>query len=59
MASTLWSILPVVLGLLLWHPAGASGPCWESSKCQDLASEAGVLVSSGMGTALVSDQLPH
>ncbi|XP_009581454.1 PREDICTED: pro-opiomelanocortin [Fulmarus glacialis] len=30
------------LGLLLWHPAGASGPCWESSKCQDLASEAGV-----------------
>ncbi|KGL88324.1 Pro-opiomelanocortin A, partial [Charadrius vociferus] len=58
MASALWSILPVVLGLLLWPPAGASGPCWESSKCQDLASEAGVLVSLGMGTTLVSDHLP-
>ncbi|KAF1619859.1 Pro-opiomelanocortin A, partial [Eudyptes chrysolophus] len=52
MPSALWSSLPVVLGLLLWHPAGTSGLCWESSKCQDLASEAGVLVSLGMGTAL-------
>ncbi|KFM10315.1 Pro-opiomelanocortin A, partial [Aptenodytes forsteri] len=52
MPSALWSSLPVVLGLLLWHPAGASGLCWESSKCQDLASEAGILVSLGMGTAL-------
>ncbi|XP_009281730.1 PREDICTED: pro-opiomelanocortin [Aptenodytes forsteri] len=43
MPSALWSSLPVVLGLLLWHPAGASGLCWESSKCQDLASEAGIL----------------
>ncbi|XP_009643561.1 pro-opiomelanocortin [Egretta garzetta] len=41
--SGLWGSLPVVLGLLLWHPAGASGPCWESSKCQDLTSEAGIL----------------
>lgn len=52
MPSALWSSLPVVLGLLLWHPAGASGLCWESSKCQDLASEASVLVSLGTGTAL-------
>lgn len=62
MPSAVWSSLPVVLGLLLWHPAGASGPCWESSKCQDLSSEARILVSLGTGTALqsslVSDALP-
>lgn len=51
MPSALWSGLPVVLGLLLWHPAAASGPCWESSKCQDLSTEAGILVSLGLGTA--------
>jgi len=49
-----WGSLPVLLGLLLWHPAGASGPCWETTKCRDLASEAGVLVSWAMGTALWS-----
>ncbi|XP_010000480.1 PREDICTED: pro-opiomelanocortin [Chaetura pelagica] len=43
MPSTLWSSLPMVLGLLLWQPVGASGPCWESSRCQDLSSEAGLL----------------
>ncbi|NXV35230.1 COLI1 protein, partial [Rissa tridactyla] len=58
MVSALWSVLPLALGLLLWPPAGASGPCWESSKCQDLASEASVLVSSATGTALVPDPPP-
>ncbi|KFQ30733.1 Pro-opiomelanocortin A, partial [Mesitornis unicolor] len=59
MRCVLWGSLPVVLGLLLWSPCGASGPCWDSGKCQDLASEAGVSVSVGIGghpmVALVSD----
>ncbi|OXB60657.1 hypothetical protein ASZ78_001446 [Callipepla squamata] len=43
MRGTLCHSLPVLLGLLLCHPTTASGPCWENSNCQDLASEAGVL----------------
>ncbi|XP_074009080.1 pro-opiomelanocortin [Numenius arquata] len=58
MASVLWSILPVVLGLLLWHPVGASGPCWESSKCQDLASEAGVLACTAACRTDLSAEAP-
>ncbi|NXE28970.1 COLI1 protein, partial [Ardeotis kori] len=58
MACALWSSLPVLLGLLLWHPAGASGPCWESSKCQDLASEAGVLACAAACRADLSAEAP-
>ncbi|KAM6366018.1 pro-opiomelanocortin [Alca torda] len=58
MASALWSILPLALGLLLWPPAGASGPCWESSKCQDLASEAGVLACTAACRADLSAEAP-
>ncbi|KAM6081339.1 pro-opiomelanocortin [Chlamydotis macqueenii] len=58
MARALWSSLPVVLGLLLWHPAGASGPCWESGKCQDLASEAGVLACAAACRADLSAEAP-
>lgn len=49
MRGALCHSLPVVLGLLLCHPTTASGPCWENSKCQDLATEAGVLVSGSVG----------
>ncbi|NWH58951.1 COLI2 protein, partial [Geococcyx californianus] len=52
------SSLPVVLGLLLWHLTGASGPCWESSKCQDLASEAGVLACAAACRADLSAEAP-
>ncbi|NXN61249.1 COLI1 protein, partial [Rynchops niger] len=58
MASALWSILPLALGLLLWPPAGASGPCWESSKCQDLASEASVLACTAACRADLSAEAP-
>ncbi|NXE15605.1 COLI1 protein, partial [Lophotis ruficrista] len=58
MARAPWSSLPVVLGLLLWHPAGASGPCWESSRCQDLASEAGVLACAAACRADLSAEAP-
>ncbi|NXT24120.1 COLI1 protein, partial [Syrrhaptes paradoxus] len=58
MPSALWTILPAVLGLLLWPPAGASGPCWESSKCQDLASEAGVLACAAACRAELSAEAP-
>ncbi|NXQ87777.1 COLI1 protein, partial [Nyctibius grandis] len=58
MASVLWSSLPVLLGLLLWHPASASGPCWESSKCQDLSSEAGVLACAAACRADLSAEAP-
>ncbi|NXN96623.1 COLI1 protein, partial [Rhinopomastus cyanomelas] len=50
--------LPVVLGLLLWHPAGASGPCWESSTCQDLSSEAGILACATACRAELSAEAP-
>ncbi|NWR64115.1 COLI1 protein, partial [Bucorvus abyssinicus] len=58
MPSVLWSSLPVVLGLLLWHPASASGPCWESSKCQDLSSEAGILACAAACRAQLSAEAP-
>ncbi|KAM7119536.1 pro-opiomelanocortin [Ciconia maguari] len=58
MPSVLWSSLPVVLGLLLWHPAGASSPCWESSKCQDLTSEAGILACAAACRADLSAEAP-
>ncbi|NXU59654.1 COLI1 protein, partial [Turnix velox] len=59
MAGSLWSsILPMVLGLLLWPPIGASGPCWESSKCQDLTSEAGVLACTAACRADLSAEAP-
>ncbi|NXS98233.1 COLI1 protein, partial [Jacana jacana] len=50
--------LPMVLGLLLGHPAGASSPCWESSKCQDLASESGVLACTAACRADLSAEAP-
>ncbi|KAI6071980.1 Adrenocorticotropic hormone [Aix galericulata] len=58
MWGALWSILPVVLGLLLGHPAAASGPCWESSKCQDLATENGVLACAKACRAELSAEAP-
>ncbi|NWT48352.1 pro-opiomelanocortin [Rissa tridactyla] len=58
MVSALWSVLPLALGLLLWPPAGASGPCWESSKCQDLASEASVLACTMACRADLSAEAP-
>nr|AOH95240.1 proopiomelanocortin precursor [Tyto alba] len=58
MASALWGSLPVVLGLLLWHPAGASGPCWESPTCQDLTSEAGILACAAACRADLSAEAP-
>ncbi|NXJ85690.1 COLI1 protein, partial [Trogon melanurus] len=58
MPSALWSSLPVVLGLLLWHPASASAPCWESSKCQDLSSEPGVLACAAACRADLSAEAP-
>ncbi|NXI64379.1 COLI1 protein, partial [Anseranas semipalmata] len=58
MWSALWSSLPVVLGLLLCHPAAASGPCWESGKCQDLATEAGVLACAKACRAELSAEAP-
>ncbi|NWX34293.1 COLI1 protein, partial [Notiomystis cincta] len=51
-------ILPVVLGLLLWNSAGASGPCWENSKCRDLSSEAGILACVGSCRAQLSLEAP-
>ncbi|KAM4784486.1 pro-opiomelanocortin [Cyanocitta cristata] len=51
-------ILPVVLGLLLWNSTGASGPCWENSKCQDLSSEAGMLACAGSCRARLSLEAP-
>uniref|UniRef100_A0A8B9CRD3 Proopiomelanocortin n=1 Tax=Anser brachyrhynchus TaxID=132585 RepID=A0A8B9CRD3_9AVES len=50
--------LPVVLGLLLGHPAAASGPCWESGKCQDLATESGVLACAKACRAELSAEAP-
>ncbi|NP_001310158.1 proopiomelanocortin precursor [Coturnix japonica] len=50
--------LPVVLGLLLCHPTIASGPCWENSKCQDLATEAGVLACAKACRAELSAEAP-
>ncbi|NXX12851.1 COLI1 protein, partial [Podargus strigoides] len=58
MRSVLWSSLPVVLGLLLWHPAGASGPCWESSKCQDLTSESSILACATLCRSDLSAEAP-
>ncbi|NWH70323.1 COLI1 protein, partial [Piaya cayana] len=58
MPSTLWSSLPVVLGLLLWHLTGASSPCWESSRCQDLASEANILACAAACRADLSAEAP-
>ncbi|NXG36386.1 COLI1 protein, partial [Dromaius novaehollandiae] len=57
MPSPLWS-LPVLLGLLLGHPAAAHGPCWESPKCQDLATEAGVLACAKACRADLSAEAP-
>ncbi|XP_067150977.1 pro-opiomelanocortin [Apteryx mantelli] len=57
MPSPLWS-LPVLLGLLLGHPAAARGPCWETPKCQDLATEAGVLVCAKACRADLSAEAP-
>ncbi|XP_071598622.1 pro-opiomelanocortin [Heliangelus exortis] len=54
----LWSTLPVLLGLLLWPHAGASGPCWDSSQCQDLSSEAGVLGCAAACRAELSAEAP-
>ncbi|KAM9561888.1 pro-opiomelanocortin [Guaruba guarouba] len=58
MRSVLWSCLPVVLGLLLWHPTGAISPCWESSKCQDITSKAGVLACAAACRADLSAEAP-
>ncbi|NWR78165.1 COLI1 protein, partial [Centropus unirufus] len=58
MRSVLWSSLPVVLGLLLWHLASASGPCRENSKCQDLASEASILACAAACRADLSAEAP-
>ncbi|NXK00151.1 COLI1 protein, partial [Corythaixoides concolor] len=58
MRSALRGSLLAVLGLLLWHPAGASGPCWESTKCQDLASEASVLACATACRADLSAEAP-
>ncbi|NXC39825.1 COLI1 protein, partial [Penelope pileata] len=54
----LCSTLPLVLGLLLCHPAATSGPCWENSKCQDLATEAGVLACAKACRAELSAEAP-
>ncbi|NXS21931.1 COLI1 protein, partial [Mystacornis crossleyi] len=51
-------ILPVVLGLLLWNSAGASGSCWENSKCRDLSSEAGILACAGSCRPQLSLEAP-
>ncbi|XP_010177596.1 PREDICTED: pro-opiomelanocortin [Mesitornis unicolor] len=58
MRCVLWGSLPVVLGLLLWSPCGASGPCWDSGKCQDLASEAGVSACAAACRAELSAEAP-
>ncbi|NXD88123.1 COLI1 protein, partial [Halcyon senegalensis] len=58
MPSVLWSSLPMVLGLLLWHPASASGPCWESGKCRDLTSEAGIAACAAACRAELSAEAP-
>ncbi|NXX43772.1 COLI1 protein, partial [Tricholaema leucomelas] len=58
MSSALWSILPVVLWLLLWHPISASGPCWESGKCQDLTNEAGILACASACRWQLSAEAP-
>ncbi|NWU88905.1 COLI1 protein, partial [Upupa epops] len=50
--------LPMVLGLLLWHPVGASSPCWESSSCQDLSSEDGILACATTCRAELSAEAP-
>ncbi|KAM9382246.1 pro-opiomelanocortin [Phaethornis superciliosus] len=58
MWSSLGSSLPVLLGLLLWHHAGANGPCWDSRQCQDLSSEAGVLGCAAACRAELSAEAP-
>ncbi|XP_008948030.1 PREDICTED: pro-opiomelanocortin, partial [Merops nubicus] len=62
MGSVWWRSLPVVvgvvLGLLLCPPSGASGPCWESSRCQDLTSEAGVVGCARLPRAVVESRPP-
>ncbi|KAK2523359.1 Pomc [Columba livia] len=58
MPSALWGSLPVLLGLLLWHPTGATGPCWESSRCQDLTSDSGVLACVAACRADLSAEAP-
>ncbi|NXL91516.1 COLI1 protein, partial [Alectura lathami] len=58
MRSGLCASLPVLLGLLLCHPAASSGPCWEGGKCQDLASEAGVLACAKVCRAELSAEAP-
>ncbi|XP_067999390.1 pro-opiomelanocortin [Melanerpes formicivorus] len=58
MSSTLWSILPVVLWLLLWHPTSASDPCWESGKCQDLTTEVGILACASVCRSELSAEVP-
>ncbi|NXH21144.1 COLI1 protein, partial [Bucco capensis] len=50
--------LPVLLGLLLWHPTGASGSCWDSGKCQDLSSEAGISACASACRAELSAEAP-
>ncbi|NWI92412.1 COLI1 protein, partial [Pitta sordida] len=54
----LWGSLSVVLGLLLWDPAGAGAPCWESSKCQDLSSQAGMLACAAACPSQLSLESP-
>ncbi|KFP75134.1 Pro-opiomelanocortin A, partial [Acanthisitta chloris] len=48
----------VVLGLLLWSSSSASGPCWETSKCQDLSSEDGVMACAAACRADLSAEAP-
>ncbi|NXM74402.1 COLI1 protein, partial [Serilophus lunatus] len=48
----------VVLGLLLWDPSGALAPCWESPKCQDFSSRAGMLACAAACRAQLSMEFP-
>uniref|UniRef100_A0A8D0GAT6 Proopiomelanocortin n=1 Tax=Sphenodon punctatus TaxID=8508 RepID=A0A8D0GAT6_SPHPU len=44
MLRPIWSSLLAILGMLLFHSAGSvHSQCWESSRCRDLNTEAGIL----------------
>ncbi|XP_064499461.1 pro-opiomelanocortin [Pseudopipra pipra] len=53
-----WGSVAVFLGLLLWNPAGAAGPCWENSKCQELSSQSGILECAAACRADLSLEAP-
>ncbi|XP_064271869.1 pro-opiomelanocortin [Passer domesticus] len=51
-------ILAALLGLILWNPSGASGPCWENSQCRQLGNDAGILACAGSCRAQLSLESP-